>query len=271
MNVFYPALKHVADYLREVGLPAWSFNQGIGQDIFPFSLSDPFNYPLYLAGSERLVDWIPWVECAKLLLGGLFFQKYLRLMSVGGYVSVFGGLLFSFSGYAIIGSTWYVFSGNLVHISFLLLAFELFYQKKVWWPFPLAVGLVAAYSPFSAYLYLGFLAVYYFWRFFSPAFFEKKETGSTPDWLGFSKTSCQLIALALLGFAITVVVWMPALLEMLNSPRMGVANKAGSLRDFSIFGIEKSLHNGTAASIFPTTSLALPASSLDGAITSNHR
>ena len=130
INIFYPSLKHVADYLRETGMPGWSFMQGIGQNIFPYSLSDPFNYPLYFAGGDRLASWIAWVECFKILLGGFFFQRYLRLMRLDGYVSVLGGLFFAFSGLAIIGSTWYVFSSNLVHAAFLLLAFEMFFQKK---------------------------------------------------------------------------------------------------------------------------------------------
>ena len=52
VNAFYPAYVHLADYVRTDGWPAWSFSQGMGQNIFPGSLGRPPNLVLMLMGSE---------------------------------------------------------------------------------------------------------------------------------------------------------------------------------------------------------------------------
>ena len=46
LNGFYPKYVHLADYLRTDGWPAWSFSQGMGQNIFPHSIGDPFELAL---------------------------------------------------------------------------------------------------------------------------------------------------------------------------------------------------------------------------------
>ncbi len=239
INVFYPSLKHVAAYLREEGLPAWSFRQGIGQNIYPGSISDVFNYPLYALGSEKLVYGIAWIECFKLLLGGWLFTRYLKMMALEGYVAMIGGLLFAFSGYAMIGSGWYIFSGNLTHFALLLLGFELYYQRKQWWLFPLAVGLLAAVQVVLAYFYLVFLAIYFLWRYFT--------SGRERSWSDIVQLSGVLIALALLGFALTLPIWLPALKEMLDSPRATVSSLSDKLRSFPMFGFDNAVNTSLLA------------------------
>ncbi|MEQ1527291.1 MAG: hypothetical protein ABL911_11180, partial [Gallionella sp.] len=40
LNTFYPAFINIAETLWRGELPGWSFEQGLGQNVFPFSLSD---------------------------------------------------------------------------------------------------------------------------------------------------------------------------------------------------------------------------------------
>lgn len=239
LNVFYPSIKHIADYFREEGLPAWSFRQGIGQNIFPNSLSDPFNYPLYLAGGDSMAYWIAWVECLKILLGGWLFTRYLRIMGMDGYVSMLGGLFFAFSGYAIIGSGWYVFTSDLTHVALLLLAFEMYFQRGQWWLFPIAVALLMAFSPVITYVYVVFFAAYFLWRYFT--------TDRDRSFGDFATTSLVLIGLAALGALLTMALWLPAMKEILDSPRSGVASLSERLKAFPIFGFEGVKHNAMAA------------------------
>ena len=37
ISQFYPAYYHLADYVSKAGFPLWSFNQGMGQNIFKTS------------------------------------------------------------------------------------------------------------------------------------------------------------------------------------------------------------------------------------------
>ncbi len=237
INVFYPNLFHVADYLHTTGLPAWSFNQGIGQNIFPNALGDPFNWLLYATGAEHLADYIAWVEVLKLLLGGFFFYKYLRVMGLGGYVSVMGGLLFSFSGFALIGSKWYSFSSNLPQFALLLLGFELFFQQGRWWVFALAVALLSAVGLVNLYVYAVFMAVYFLVRYWTAE--RAKGTGD------FALISLKLTALGIIGLALSAVFWLPALKEIWDSPGGKLFNQEQFLMQFPFFGLEGMKHYGS--------------------------
>jgi uncharacterized membrane protein YfhO len=239
ININYPSLRLVADYLHEEGFPGWSFRRGIGQNIYPGSLSDPFYYPLFALGGEKLVYGIAWMECFKLLLGGWLFTSFLKMIKLDGYVAMLGGLLFAFSGYAMIGSGWNIFSTFLTNAALLLLAFELYFQRKQWWLFPLAVGLLAAVSPFYSYIYLSFLAVYALWRYFT--------SGRARSWTDFVQLSVSLIALALLGFALTLPIWVPALKEMVDSPRATVSSLSDKLRSFPMFGFDNAVNTSLLA------------------------
>ena len=77
VNSLLPRIVHVADYLRSEGIPEWSFNQGMGQNIFAKSLGNPFAWILYLLGRNYLAYGIAYVEVLKILLGGIFFYLYL--------------------------------------------------------------------------------------------------------------------------------------------------------------------------------------------------
>ena len=50
LNQFYPRLVHIAEYLRTEGIPKWSFHQGMGQNLFPGDIHNPFRLILYILG-----------------------------------------------------------------------------------------------------------------------------------------------------------------------------------------------------------------------------
>ena len=157
---FYPRLVLIADYLRTDGIPGWSFNSGMGQNIFPNSLGNLFNLLLYAIGSERLAYGIGYVEAFKVIVGGIVFFLYLRLVSSNYFVCLVGGLLYAFSGYMVLGGTWYIFSTEAVFLAVLLYAFELYLQKKLLWPLPLAVALIASSFTVDLYTHALFMVCY---------------------------------------------------------------------------------------------------------------
>ena len=69
-NQLYPFYIHISDYLRSEGIPRWTFNQGMGQNIFPGGLNNPFSVILFLFGNPGLIYVIPYIEFFKVLLGG---------------------------------------------------------------------------------------------------------------------------------------------------------------------------------------------------------
>jgi uncharacterized membrane protein YfhO len=160
INIFYPQLVHVADYISKEGLPKWSFNQGMGQNILAMSVGDPFSWLLYIIGKENLAYGIVWVELLKLFLSGIFFYAYLSSLNFSKHSSIIGALAYPLCGFLVIGSGWYVFSTQGVYFALFLWGFERLLQKKSLWLFTFSVFLIALNSPFDLYLSVLLIFVY---------------------------------------------------------------------------------------------------------------
>jgi len=238
LNVFYPKYVHLADYLRTEGWPGWSFSQGMGQNIFPHSIGNPFELLLMLMGSERLAYGLVYIEVLKISLSGLFFYLYLRVLSISVLTSVIGGLLYAFSGFMILGGTWYVFSVEAVYFALLLYVFERYLKDGVWLYFPIAVALVLAGMSFSLYLFTLFLLPYGIFRYYVVYGWHPKAA-----LIFFLK----MIGLALVGVAISAMFLFSNVQEMMNSPRvLGESSFFDKLMGKPLFGFEGFVHNVTA-------------------------
>lgn len=211
VTLFYPDLHYLSEYIRTEGIPKWSHAQGMGQNIFPFSIGAPFNLILILAGKKALPYLIGYIEIIKILISGIFFYLFLRTIPINKYGSFVGGLLYSFSGFIIIGSSWYVFSSEGYQISLLLYSFEKLYKNNFWYLFPLPIAIMAAFEPFNLYLYGLLLIAYMFLRILSEQSFQFKR-------IFFLST--KLLGLSILGLLISGVFLLPNLRLYINSPRV---------------------------------------------------
>jgi len=235
INLFYPHLMHISDYVRHEGIPRWSFNQGMGQNIFPGGIEDPFTLMLIALGKQYMAYGIAYVEFLKVFLAGIVFYLYLRVLDLGRYTSLLGALLFAFSGYMILGTGWWAnHSLFVLHGAFLLFAFEkLFRQDSRKW-FPLAVAVVA--GP-KIFFYAEFLLLYSVFR-------SIDEYG-----VRIKKFLCLIFKLSwlgLLGLAISSFFLIGNVLQALQSPRVaGQASYAHILASTPIFFLEKPLHYST--------------------------
>src|SRR6266513_1218765 len=159
INANYPHEFKVAYYMQHVSfIPKWSFYQGMGQNIFPFSIFDPFNFFLVIGGANHLAYGIVFMEIAKIFCAGIFFYLFLKKIHISGYAAVIGGVLYSFSAFIILGSCWNIFSTEAVYLALLLYAFEKLYQDNKIILFPLAICLIAINQPLDLFLMGLFLA-----------------------------------------------------------------------------------------------------------------
>ncbi len=211
INVFYPQLYHIADYISKEGMPLWSFHQGMGQNIYPLSINDPFNWLLYMMGAENLAYGIIWVECLKILLAGLLFYGYLKSIKLGYHTAIIGAILYSFSGFMMVGTGWYVFTTEGVHLVLLLWGFERLFQKQSWWMFTLAVFLVAFYLPVNLYLVAVFLLMYSSVRIYEDYGLQGSK---------FLKTYLAMIGWGALGVLMGMGMLVAMVDQIVNSPRV---------------------------------------------------
>lgn len=256
INDTYPNYILISDYLRTDGIPKWSFRQGIGQNIFPFSFPDPFVSFLYLLGRENLAYGIAYMEILKIFLAGGLFYFFLKKLSLSPYVCILGGLLYSFSSFMIIGSCWNIFSTEVVYLAFLLLAFERYYQDNNWIFFPIAIALIAVLQPFDLWLFGLFLLVYIIVRHYEGI---ERETGKLVALL--FKTGL----LAVLGVAMGSFFFLNELRMMLLSPRgEGAAGFYNQLLSQPILGFETALHYLTAVMRLFSSELLGPSNNYGG-------
>ncbi|HEX4047687.1 MAG TPA: YfhO family protein [Elusimicrobiota bacterium] len=239
INVYYTQYAHLLSYLAKDGVPGWSFNQGLGQNIYPFSWNDPFQLILLAFGRSRLAYGIFWMEAAKIGLGGIFFSLYLRALRLSSYASVAGGLLFSFSGYVVVGGEWAIFSTEAVYCAFLLYAFERFLaggdRRLLPWP----IAGLALLQPYLLAPYAFFFLVYGTARFVD-------EKGWDPD--EYRSFLLRFAGAAALGAALGGVMVLSECRLMLQSPRTsGAGSFVGTLFARPVFGLAGARHDATAA------------------------
>lgn len=211
LATFYPKWVHVANYLRKTGIPMWSFNCGMGKDIFPGEINNPFSLILYASGN-KLAESVIYVEILKFILTSITAYFYFRTINLSKYASTIGSLMLSFCGYMVAGSSgWYGHSTFVFYGVFWLFSFELLYKKNNIFIFPLAVFLMSSLNLFYIYIITVFLFTYASLRYFS-------EKGV--DCLNFTKLMLKLTALGFLGLCMNAVFIFSPLLNMLTSPRV---------------------------------------------------
>lgn len=228
LNVYYPTFINISGTLWAGNLPGWSFEQGLGQNVFPFSLSDPSVYFLYLLGGDNLAFGIVWVEIFKIIGSGLLFFCFLKKLKLHTNAAYIGSLLYAFSGFMIVGGGWYIFSTLGLYTALLLLSFEMLYSENKWWLFPISISLIAAYNFVSLYTCCQFLLFYILFRVLAG---EKNN-------LTLPALFLRLLLLGALGILISAVFSIPNLLQMLDSPRLSgnasYTNKLSSLPMFEV-------------------------------------
>jgi uncharacterized membrane protein YfhO len=205
-----PRLLHFSQYIRTDGIPFWSFSQGLGQDVFPFSLGNVFRSVLFLLNGDHAPYGIAYVELLKVILAALFFYSYLRCLELTAYVAFIGGLLYAFSSFMILGGTLGLFSTQAVFCSLLLLAFERLYRWNRYLLFPIAIALIAAHQPFDLYIFGVFLLTYITFRC------AYATEGQTRTYLFLC---AKVFGLTLLGIGITCVFTSGMVLHMVQSGR----------------------------------------------------
>lgn len=212
VNGFYPNTAHVIDYLKTEGVPKWSFNRGMGQNIFPGSLSDPSVLFLSLFGRVNFAYGIVYVEIIKIVLAGTFFFLFLRLLALSPLTTVVGGLLYAFHGYFILGTSgWFNHSFEPLFAAALLYAFELWFQCGRWWWLPLIVALTVSYHAVFLYLFGLLLGSYALVRYCVVHEWRWREA---------SVFFARFAGLMALGVGLSAVFLFSSLGQLLESPRV---------------------------------------------------
>lgn len=245
LNIVYPnQISHGENTSR------WSFYEGMGRatggisNIFQtysyypwWWLQKPFTWLSQYNNWSTLPHNMVFNELKYIVMTGFFAFLYLRSFSLKGFSALIGSLMFTFSGYVILGSSWYHGYYALLFI-FTLFAFEQLFKRNNWLFMPYAFFLLNSYL---YYLYGLFLILYSIFRYFDENSFNVRDykayKGLVILWL-------KVGALGIVGIGLSATSSISAIYNVLNTPRGsgGSASYVEPLSAFPIFGLEKSIH-----------------------------
>ena len=157
INSFYPKLLEKL-YLKSYGwIDTWSFMRGIGKNVYDSGLLDPTSFPFNFLGIEGLSSYIVWRQVIRILLSGFFIYKYFELKKFDQKTTSLITLLFIFSGYMVVSSSWYGHTYFILNFSLAMYSFELLIRKGICWPFGIAIAL---FFNFNLVFFIEFLVLY---------------------------------------------------------------------------------------------------------------
>lgn len=213
INIYFPALTFMSDYLRnESGVIGWTFQQGMGQNLFPLSVGDVFTNFATFFSKDQIPYVLVFMELIKIILTGFVFFKFLKQVNVSDYSAMVIAFLFSFSGYMILGGCWSIFSVEALYVSITLYGFERWLQKGRFFWLVAGIALIAFLQPFFLFMYTLFLAGYAIVRYQDV---REKDTRRFLIFVG------KTVGLAVLAVLLSSWQLFADLLQYAESPRVG--------------------------------------------------
>ncbi len=228
INLTQTILVWLHDYWRTEGMPSWSFQQGMGLNLYPFFF-DQFFWIIPFFSRENIPFAIVWVTWFEVMAAGVVFYYYLKTLKLTQLSSLVGGLCYAYCAYGILSSTWVNrFEIELFNNALLLLALERFIQKKSWWLVPITIALMTIDMPFNLYPF-SFLILGY--CVFRHLIIEGKFS------YNIITTLLWMLGLGTLGVGLGAFLGFGELDQMLDSPRVnGGQSFVGALIDKGLSG-----------------------------------
>ena len=235
LNVYYPYYLALSNYLRQFGIPSWSFEVGMGQDLYPY-FGTVLLTPLIWLGKAAVAKALVYQHLFYVLIGGLLFSCFLRDRGVNFESSLLGSVLLAFSAYMCMGSCWFILALEVIAYTFVLFAAEKAFLAGRWLYLVVAVLVTGFINAFQLYLCAVLLCLYV------PA--RSVELHSWRSGTIF-RSAAFLAFAAVIGVGLGAVISIPNLYGLLNSPR-GSGAIANIWPTPKLFQFDTALHYFTA-------------------------
>jgi|GEM_PF-3876200 len=219
VNIFWPTYIEGARHWMEYGMPGYSFEQGMGMDTFSDHMFRPFQILIEWAGRDNIPFVIAYIEVLKLALIAYILHCYTKLNNYDAKLSVLFVLLGTFTGFVVLGSSWYVFSTRALQFYLLIYGLDYLIKRKKINLFVLAIFLIASYQPFYLYLFGVFGAVYLFVKY--PELI-RKFSSNTASFL-------RLVVGSILGLIVSAPFLWSKLKQVTEGPRLAEASLGDKL------------------------------------------
>lgn len=214
----FPTLSYISGYVKDFGYPWWSFNMGLGGNLYAISLSvgDPFASLTILLGKDALPYTLGIVQAAKPVFAGLFFYLFLRKSGRDRDISFIVAILYAFCGHMIGRGAWFSYPNEVVWVAFVLYAIERYLMDSNYKLLPIAVAVFfLSQKGYQGVLYTLYFFVFVLIRYFSIHKFSRRD---------FAIFILKYIGLFVLGMALAAVLFLPSLMNGFQSARIADYN-----------------------------------------------
>ncbi|MCM3088099.1 YfhO family protein [Bhargavaea ginsengi] len=216
ISFFYPFL----DRLIESGSLFWSFNYGLGGDVFGqflyYYTASPFFWVTALLfnidGLTDIFELRLWISISKLTLAMIFFYHLLCYIKRSRTASILGSLVYGSSVYFTAYSLRYDFMvDGMIWLPLLLLGYERFHRDNKRGLFLLTIFIVISSNFYLAFINSIYLGLYVIFRYFS-------ETAK-PKFRGLVIHLARFFGQYAIGFLLAAFTFLPAVYHFLNVDR----------------------------------------------------
>jgi uncharacterized membrane protein YfhO len=163
INETWPFFSYLAENIREHGIVFWSHQFGMGDTMYLF-YGDIFNWIVILFGKENVPFTLVYAQVIAILLTSIFGFKYLQILGLSNFVCIVGALTLSFSGYAILGSSGWFMTPQILYFTLSIYSIEKFIKKEKILLVVLSSFILASYNAILCIQIFLFLSFYLFIR-----------------------------------------------------------------------------------------------------------
>lgn len=225
---YWPSLSYVQNLLKHI--TTWDMSLGLGAPTIMqlcYFLIDPFNWIILFFPAKTMYIGIFLSLILKYIVLAVVAYAYISKMHISNdsLICTIAASSIVFSGWFVGWGQHYSYATMYVFFIMLLLLFERWLQNQKWLGFVFALSYLCMMTLYYSYMVLLFLSVYYLCRYFC---INRKFCLKTFVIHGL-KTS----GICFLGIGCSAILFLPAMEEILNSPRVG-GNYSLSVRFSSI-------------------------------------
>ncbi len=210
---YWPMYAFIRDYFRAADFYSWSYQIGLGSNVFSLTpwFFDPYNIFIIVFKKINIDIGIFIAAAAKTFTLALLAFLYIRRLGYRGVPLIAASIAYTFCGFFVGWGQHYQFATAFVLFTLIMLCFEEWLISSKWFGFVLSIALLAAFWPYTLFMVLVFLSVYFVFRYVKLFNFHWRDF----LWKGFLAGG-----LILLGMALSAVVFFPQVYAILQSPRV---------------------------------------------------
>ncbi len=213
-------------------IPEWDMSIGFGQDIITtlsyYVIGDPFSALSVFCPAKYAEYLYSALIMLRIYLAGVTFSVYARAHGYRSAMTLCGSFIYIFSAYTLLASTLHpYFTDPMIYLPLLLLGIDRVFEKKGPGLYIIMIALSALTNFYFFYMLCLITVIYVIFRFF--------YTVRDHYFSELIRYFIRFLVFSLLGIGMALVLFLPTMLNILNSNRVGAEVIVDTFYDASYY------------------------------------